>query len=52
VAATFVLDSRDDEEIPSIDALGVRAVATDIVMPDRPQRQRLAEEVLRAVGAG
>lgn len=52
VAATFILDSRDDEEIPSIDALGVRAVATDILMPDRPQRQRLAEEVLRAVGAG
>ena len=31
---------------PPIEALGVRAVATDILMPDRPQRQRLADEVL------
>jgi LPPG:FO 2-phospho-L-lactate transferase len=51
VAATFVLDLTDVEEIPAIEALGVRAVATDILMPTRPQRQRLAEEVLRAVGA-
>jgi LPPG:FO 2-phospho-L-lactate transferase len=51
VAATFVLDRRDMDEVPAIHALGVHAIATDILMPDRPERQRLAEEVLRAVGA-
>lgn len=51
VAATFVLDSRDLAEVPAIEALDVRAVATDILMPDRAQRQRLAEEVLQAMGA-
>jgi len=50
VAATFVLDSTDTGEIPAIDALGVRAVTTDILMPDRSQRQRLADDVLCAVG--
>ncbi len=51
VVATFVLDTADAQEIPAIEALGVRTVATDILMPDRPQRQRLADEVLQAVGA-
>jgi len=49
VVATFVLDTTDAEEISAIEALGVRAVATDILMPGRPQRQRLADEVLHAV---
>jgi len=50
VAATFVLDDADVDEVPAIEALGVRAIATDILMPDRPQRERLAREVLDAVG--
>lgn len=49
VAATFVLDTIDASEAPAIAALGVRPVLTDVLMPDRPQRQRLAEEVIRAV---
>lgn len=51
VAATFVLDNQDDAEAAAIDALGVRAITTDILMLDRPQRARLAQEVLDAVGA-
>ncbi len=51
VAATFVLDDRDAAEVAGVEALGVRAVTTDILMPDRPARQRLARDVLAAVGA-
>ncbi len=51
VAATFVLDDRDVAEVPAVHALDVRAVTTDILMPDRPARLRLAREVLAAVGA-
>jgi LPPG:FO 2-phospho-L-lactate transferase len=50
VAATFVLDGADVDEAPAIEALGVRPVTTDILMPDRSQRQRLAHEVLSTMG--
>jgi len=49
VAATFVVDTTDASEAVEIAALGVRPVLTDVLMPDRVQRRRLAEEVLRAV---
>ena len=49
VAATFVLDSTDAAEAPAIEALGVRPVLTDALMPDRPARARLAGEALEAV---
>ncbi|MEW6582011.1 MAG: 2-phospho-L-lactate transferase [Actinomycetota bacterium] len=50
VAATFFLDDRDADEADAIAALGVRPVVTDILMPDRPGRARLAREVLEALG--
>jgi LPPG:FO 2-phospho-L-lactate transferase len=50
VAATFVFDDRDSGERDAIEALGVRAVSTDVLMPDRLQRRRLAAEVLELVG--
>ncbi len=49
VAGTFVLDAADAEEVPDIEALGVRAVLTDALMPDRAARARLAGETLAAV---
>jgi LPPG:FO 2-phospho-L-lactate transferase len=49
VAATFVLDGRDYDEAPAIAALDVRPVLTDVLMPDRPARARLAEATLAAV---
>ena len=49
VAATFVLDARDQEEQEAIAALGVRSVLTDVLMPDRPARARLASDVLGAI---
>ncbi len=49
IAGTFLLDTRDAGEVPVIEALGVRAVLRDILMPDRTQRARLADEVLAAV---
>jgi hypothetical protein len=49
VAATFVLDGRDETEVPRIAALGVRPVLTDALMPDRPARARLAETALEAL---
>ena len=50
VAGTFVLDTRDAGEAAAISALGVRPVLTDVLMPDRPARARLAAEVLEALG--
>jgi LPPG:FO 2-phospho-L-lactate transferase len=49
VAGTFVLDSSDAAEAPAVDALGVRPVLTDVLMPDRPARARLAGEALGAL---
>lgn len=50
VCGTFVLDAADASEVPAIEALGVRSVLADALMPDRPSRARLAGEVLAAVG--
>ena len=49
VAATFVLDDRDEAEQAAIVACGVRPVLTDVLMPDRPARARLAGAVLGAL---
>ena len=49
VAATFVLDTGDEGEHDAIAALGVRPVLTDVLMPDRPARARLAADVLAAL---
>lgn len=51
----FVLDRLDGEEETRISALGMRALATDAVMRDEPDRERLAREVLdfcSELGAG
>jgi LPPG:FO 2-phospho-L-lactate transferase len=45
---TFVVDDRDRELQPGIEALGMRCLSTDIVMRDRPDRQRLARWLLAA----
>jgi LPPG:FO 2-phospho-L-lactate transferase len=50
VAAAFVLDDADAGEVPAIEALGVRAVLTDALMPDRAARARLAATALEAAG--
>ena len=42
VAATFVLDARDEGEQAAIAACDVRPVLTDALTPDRPARARLA----------
>jgi LPPG:FO 2-phospho-L-lactate transferase len=49
VAATFVLDARDEAEQETIAALGVRPVLTDVLLPDRAARARLAGDVLGAL---
>lgn len=49
VASVFFLDARDADEADAIAALGLRPVVTDILMPDRDQRARLAGEVLAAM---
>jgi LPPG:FO 2-phospho-L-lactate transferase len=48
VAATFVLDATDAPEASAIEALGVRPVLTDALMPDRRARARLAAVALGA----
>ena len=50
VAAAFVLDDRDAGEVPAIEALDVRPVLTDALMPDRAARARLAATALEAAG--
>ena len=52
VAATFVLDTADADRLSDIERLGVRGVCTDILMPDRAARSRLAATVLNEVGIG
>lgn len=49
VAATFVLDARDEAEQGAIASSGVRPVLTDVLMPDRAARGRLAADVLGAL---
>jgi LPPG:FO 2-phospho-L-lactate transferase len=46
-----VIDGVDEDERHEIEALGMRALATDAIMSDAPDRARLAREVLR-FGAG
>lgn len=49
VAGAFVLDASDAAEAPAIEALGVRPVLADALMPDRPARARLATAALGAI---
>jgi len=50
VCATFVIDASDEPEAAAIEDLGVRPVLTDILMPDRAARERLARVVIGAAG--
>jgi LPPG:FO 2-phospho-L-lactate transferase len=50
VCATFVIDSSDEAEAAAIEDLGVRPVLTDVLMPDRTARERLARVVIEAAG--
>ncbi len=50
VCSTFVIHESDEAEAAGIEALGVRPVLTDILMPDRAARERLARVVIGAVG--
>ena len=49
VAATFVLDRRDEHYAARIEAANVRPVFADALMTDRAGRARLAEETLEAM---
>jgi LPPG:FO 2-phospho-L-lactate transferase len=50
LADVFVLDSADEDLVPEIESLGLRALVTDTVMTDDATRARLAGDVLVAVG--
>ena len=50
VCATFVIDASDEAEAAAIEDLGVRPVLTDVLMPDRAARERLARVVIEAAG--
>jgi len=49
VAATFLLHEGDDDEAVAVAAAGVRPLVTDVLMPDRAGRARLAAGVLEAL---
>jgi len=50
VAATFLIHDTEPAEVhDAIGAMDVRPVGTDILMPDRAERARLAAEALEAV---
>lgn len=50
VAGTFVFHHTEgDTTADAIESLGVRAVAGDILMPNRTERARLARDVLEAI---
>jgi LPPG:FO 2-phospho-L-lactate transferase len=50
ICATFLIAESDTDQADDISDLGVRPVATEILMPDRPARATLAERVLAAAG--
>ena len=50
VCAPFVIHESDAAVAAGIEALGVRPVLADILMPDRPSRERLARTVIEAAG--
>ncbi len=49
VASAFVLDDRDEAEAVAVEALGMRPVLTDVLMPDGAARARLAATTLETV---
>ena len=49
VCGTFVIHESDADEAADIEAMGVRAVLADILMPDHAARERLARVVLGAM---
>ena len=49
VASTFILDDRDEAEVAAVEALGLRPVLTDALMPDPAARARLAATTLEAL---
>jgi LPPG:FO 2-phospho-L-lactate transferase len=51
VAGTLLIHSSDADEMPAIAHLGLRPVACDILMPDRPARARLAARCLSEIAA-
>jgi LPPG:FO 2-phospho-L-lactate transferase len=51
LADVFVLDTVDADASPAVEALGMRTLVTDTIMGDDASRARVAEEVLRALGA-
>jgi LPPG:FO 2-phospho-L-lactate transferase len=50
LADVFVLDAQDAALAPAIATLGMRALATDAVMTDDASRERLAREIVAALG--
>jgi LPPG:FO 2-phospho-L-lactate transferase len=49
VAAAFLLHEGDADEAAAVAAAGVRPLVTDVLMPDRPARARLAAGALEAL---
>jgi len=49
VASAFILDDRDAAEVVAVEALGLRPVLTDALMPDPAARARLATTTLEAL---
>jgi LPPG:FO 2-phospho-L-lactate transferase len=47
---TLLLDTRDAATAPALEAAGVRAVVTDVVMTDRAREVALARRVLEVAG--
>lgn len=45
----FAIDTRDAALAPRIEALGLRVIVTDILIPRLPEQQRLAGELLAAL---
>jgi LPPG:FO 2-phospho-L-lactate transferase len=49
IVGTFIIDTADRALAPKIEALGIRAVATDTIMTTPAHAARLADVVLRAL---
>ncbi len=51
LAGAFVLDARDADQVPDVEALGLRALAVDTIMRDAASAESLARAVLRLADA-
>ncbi|MHB8806585.1 MAG: 2-phospho-L-lactate transferase [Anaerolineaceae bacterium] len=47
ILSCFILDKKDEDQIALVEGWGIMCKALDIAMPDRSERKRLADQILK-----